>query len=395
MKNKANLSRRNFLSSTGAIVAGTALSRPLLALTSSSSSNSREPAIEHVIAASEQGRFFGWPANNGLWSWDGGREILVGYTNGQWEERGGHNIAEPYVASLTRSLDGGKTWRSETPDNFVGDAGAPVPSPGNIDFGHADFALRVSAAGYIETDDTVGRFFVSYDRGKTWGGPYRFNHLHDAEELEGMEITSRTSYLVTGPDSARIMMTARNPELQYARRRDKPFVAETTDGGKTFNFISWIVPWTEDCNRAAMPSTVRTPDGKSIVAVRARNPRDIDIPCWIDAYISEDDGRTWTFLSTVAETGVHNGNPAGLTLLRDGRLACSYANRTLRQMRLRFSGDHGATWGEEIVLRDNPYEYDLGYPQIIQNADGNLVVMYYIAREERPHSYIEAAILEL
>ena len=44
--------------------------------------------------------------------------------------------------------------------------------------------------------------------------------------------------------------------------------------------------------------------------------------------------------------------------------------------------------------RDNPYDYDMGYPQILQNDEGKLVALYYIAREERPHSYIEAAIFK-
>ena len=395
MKKTTKSCRRDFIYNTGTMIAGTALFGPLLTINGSCATNLQESGINHVVVASEHGRFFGWPANNGLWSWDNSREILVGFTNGPWEDQSGHNIGKkPYSASLARSIDGGKTWNIEHPDNFVSGGGSPVPSPGNIEFGHPDFTLRVSATGYIESDDTEGRFFISYDRGKTWGGPYRFNELNKDNNLEGMQISSRTSYVVTGRNSARIIMTARNPKLQYASRRDKPFVAETTDGGKTFKFISWVVPWTDECNRAAMPSTVQTKDGKIIVAVRVRNPRDGDIPCWIDTYVSEDKGRNWSFLSKVGETGLHNGNPAGLALLADGRLACCYANRTLRQMLVCISSDGGATWGEEIVIRDNPYEYDLGYPQILQNDEGKLVALYYIAREERPHSYIEAAIFK-
>ncbi|MCX6883610.1 MAG: hypothetical protein NTX27_01060, partial [Verrucomicrobia bacterium] len=35
-------------------------------------------SMRNVIVASEAGKFCGWPANNGVWRWDGGREILVG-----------------------------------------------------------------------------------------------------------------------------------------------------------------------------------------------------------------------------------------------------------------------------------------------------------------------------
>ena len=395
MKHKKRLNNSDFYSKLRITVTGVILSIFAISIHSSCDNSSNDTAVDYVVVASEQDRYFGWPANNGLWSWDNGREILVGHTDGPHDEEGGfHSIGEPQLTKLARSLDGGRTWTSEDPDNFVGKDGEPVAFPGNINFGHSDFALRVSASGYHGNDDPVGRFFISYDRGKTWSGSYLFNELHDAEELEGMRITSRTSYLVTGANSAQIIMTASNPELQHASRRDKPFVAETTDGGKTFKFISWVVPWSDDCNRAAMPSTVRTTDGKIIVAVRVRNPRDGDIPCWIDTYTSEDNGRTWSFLSKVGETGLHNGNPAGLALLSDGRLACSYANRNLRQMLVRFSSDNGKTWGEEIVIRDNQHTYDMGYPQMIQNADGKMVAIYYLAREERPHSYIEAAIFQ-
>jgi photosystem II stability/assembly factor-like uncharacterized protein len=377
------------------VVFGMTKSGLLIVMATSCGVGTRAVVPTHVIVASEEGRYFAWPANNGLWSWDNGREVLVGYTDGPHDDEGGfHNIGYPQLSKLARSLDGGRTWSSEDPDNFVGKDGEPVPSPGNINFGHPDFALRVSATGYHGNHDPVGRFFISYDRGKTWEGSYRFNGLREVEELKGMEITSRTGYLVTGPNSAQIIMTARNPELQYASRRDKPFVAETTDGGRTFKFVSWMVPWTDECNRAAMPSAVGTRDGQILVAVRVRNPRDEDMPCWIDTYVSEDNGRTWSFRSRVGETGLHNGNPAGLTFLEDGRLACSYANRDRRQMLVRVSSDNGKTWGEEIVIRDNPHTYDMGYPQIIENADGELVAIYYLASEERPHSYIEAAIFE-
>jgi hypothetical protein len=37
--------------------------------------------IRHVIVYKQPGRFCGWPANNGAWSWD--NEILVCFTNRQ------------------------------------------------------------------------------------------------------------------------------------------------------------------------------------------------------------------------------------------------------------------------------------------------------------------------
>ena len=40
-------------------------------------------AMENVIVHYEKGRFGGWPANHGLWSWD--NEIAVGFLLGHFK----------------------------------------------------------------------------------------------------------------------------------------------------------------------------------------------------------------------------------------------------------------------------------------------------------------------
>ena len=348
--------------------------------------------IKYITVAARQDRFFGWPANNGMWQWDNGREILVGFTNGNFEEQDGHNIGDERLTNLARSTDGGETWVRKDPENFVGDEGEVKPSPGDIRFGHPDFALRVAATGYHGTRDIDGRFFISYDRGKNWEGPYRFNDLNADENLEGMQITSRTNYRITGENSIQLYMSARRRDIEFGNRLDKPFIAESTDGGKSFQFKGWAVPWT-DRYRAVMPSVVQTGNGDLVMAVRRRNPWDNEQSCWIDAFMSKDGGRSWSFLSKIGDTGLNNGNPPGLAILEDGRLACCYANRTTSKILLRISENSGASWDQEIVVRDNPFSYDMGYPQLLQNHKGDLVALYYIATEENPLSYIEAAII--
>ena len=37
----------------------------------------RPRSVEHVVVYQEEGRFGGWPANHGAWSWDD--EIVVGF----------------------------------------------------------------------------------------------------------------------------------------------------------------------------------------------------------------------------------------------------------------------------------------------------------------------------
>jgi hypothetical protein len=244
MRKTENIKRRKFLRKSLFIATGSLLAGPSI---SSAFGNflSGNGNIKYITVASKKGRFMGWPANNGLWKWDNGREILVGFTNGNFKERDGHNIGEEELSNLARSTDGGKTWKTEDPKNFVGDDVEVKPSPGNIRFGHPDFALRVAAIGYHGTEDNKGRFFISYNRGKNWEGPYRFNHLNDDKNLEGMEITSRTNYRVTGKNSIQVFMSARRKDIEFASRLDKPFIAESTDGGKSFQFAGWAVPWTD------------------------------------------------------------------------------------------------------------------------------------------------------
>ena len=74
-------------------------------------------APEHVMVYHEAGRFGGWPANHGIWSW--GDEILVGFSAGYHKDLGPavHNIdrAKPEEHLLARSKDGGRTWSFENP----------------------------------------------------------------------------------------------------------------------------------------------------------------------------------------------------------------------------------------------------------------------------------------
>src|SRR6185437_15399049 len=72
--------------------------------------------VKNVVVYREEGRFAGWPANHGIWSW--GDEILVGFSRGYYKNLGRrHNIDrdKPEEHLLARSRDGGETWAVEVP----------------------------------------------------------------------------------------------------------------------------------------------------------------------------------------------------------------------------------------------------------------------------------------
>jgi len=175
---------------------------------------------------------------------------------------------------------------------------------------------------------------------------------------------------------------------------DKTYVAETTDGGKTFHFVSWVVPLS-DPYRAVMPAVSKLKDGSLVVALRRRNKA--NGLCWVDVYGSKDNGRTWAFFSRVGETEKENGNPPALVALKDGRIACAYGDRTRVKLFARISSDGGKSWGEELIVRDDfqPDKFgymDFGYPQLAVNHKNKLVALYYWATKENPHQHIAITI---
>lgn len=347
------------------------------------------PVVRHGVVHAETNAFCGWPANNGVWSW-GGTEILVGFTRGAYTVTGGHNIAEagqhPWLA---RSTDGGETWTAWNPEGYAGDGGTPVTAA-PVDFTAPGFAMRVVGTGYHTATDPKGHFFVSPDRGTTWHGPKSFGALPDAAELAGWELTPRTDYLVRGPEECLAFMGARPSGKGGA---DRVFCARTSDGGRTWTFVSWMVP-PSDPHRAVMSQTVEATPGRLVAAVRRRDLKTNE--CWIDAYASDDAARTWAYVARVGETGGGNGNPPALVRLADGRLCCAYGNRTTRRMLARTSTDSGRTWSAETVLRDGfasgDNDADFGYPRLVPRADGSVVAIYYWADAVRPQQYIAASI---
>lgn len=70
----------------------------------------------HVKVYAEPGRFGGWPANHGIWSW--GNEILVGFSAGYFKDDRPHRHAidhdRPEEYLLARSRDP-RQWRRARP----------------------------------------------------------------------------------------------------------------------------------------------------------------------------------------------------------------------------------------------------------------------------------------
>jgi hypothetical protein len=228
-----------------------------------------------------------------------------------------------------------------------------------------------------DTNSGPSRFYTSTDRGHHWDGPFRL-------PLFGQKgIAARTDYLVNGKSDCMLFLTAAKQD----GREGRPLCVRTTDGGRSWHFVSWI--GAEPTGYSIMPATVRLGPTELLTAIRRR-----DAPkAWIETYRSIDNGTTWK-LEAVPAPDLGEGNPASLIRLADGRLCLTYGVRAVPySIRARLSSDGGHTWGEELVLRDDGAGRDLGYPRSVQRSDGKVVTVYYFwDARTGPERYVAATI---
>lgn len=346
-----------------------------------SKSQAVEKDVKHIKVYYEKGRYGGWPANHGIWSWD--NEILVGFLKGYYEDRGAksHNMnpKKHQASSLARSLDGGETWA-------IQDAGIGLDFPDcstAMNFNHPDFALTVRRNGWNSG------IYHSYDRGKTWSGPCPLPNF----DLPGL--AGRTDYLVNSEHEALVFLTAAKSDGEEG----KVISIKTIDGGKSWSFLSSIGP--EPAGYSIMPATVRLSDRELLTTIRRREGDH----SFIETYHSTDNGSTWKYLSdAVNDTGV--GNPPAMVRMKDGRICLVYGYRAEEEeiknktktsdIRAKLSNDNGRTWSREYILRNDGSGRDLGYPRVVQRADGKIVAVYYFMdKVTGPERYIAATIWEV
>ena len=345
----------------------------------------RPADVKHVIVYEESGRYAGWPANHGIWSW--GNEIVVGFERGYFLDNSrGHDIdySKPAQHVLARSLDAGETWTIEQPAGLqpppntkvanvpTGPDGPPLRDcPGGYDFGNPDFVMTFRMTSH---QHGPSHYYFSDDRAKSWDGPCNL------PDFGQPGIAARTDYLINGPKDMTVFLTA----AKRNRREGRVIHVRTRDGGASWDFQSYIGP--EPLDYAIMPSSVRLGPVSILTAVRRRN--------WIDVYRSDNNGESWALVNQAA-TDI-GGNPPSMVQLDDGRIVITYGYRKEPfGIRARISEDEGVTWSPPITLRDDGGGSDLGYTRTVIRPDGKLTTVYYYNVDASRERFIAATIWDV
>jgi hypothetical protein len=317
----------------------------------------------------------GWPNLTLLPDGDIAAAIWPEPCHGMWEG----------AAEVWASGDGGRTWAKR---------GVPVPhDPGtnrmNLSAGLArDGALiafvsgwdgrppRPQRAKHAGCDTMPAVPARSLDGGRTWTAgesPVTPADEADAPPTDGYGNPRRERPLMAPFGDIWPLPDGTLGTMLYAGRAN---FYVSADDGRTWTLRGALGTFNGHNETTWLP----LPDGRLLAAARTYGDHHLE------QFVSDDLGRTWTFVQHLTGKGEH---PAGLTPLADGALLLTYGIRTepLFGIGAKISRDAGATWSEPQVLVDlqastnshdpDPAHRDGGYPANVQLADGTIVTAYY------------------
>lgn len=350
----------------------------------------RLSGVDHAVVYRRDDDFAGWPHTSGFWNLGGGEllqtfmAIRTNYASPDAisHDNIGRSSASAPMRSLTvRSTDHGRTWSKPVEatmaviDPAMKDAKA-LPDVAPVDFLDPELLVANGSTNFGMPD---GRSFVrlSRDKGHKWSPPLPL-------PLEGLHSLSAINSTLVRPDGRALLFMIEVDESGWNRH---PVVYASTDNGDAFHFLSFITPKTDPMGAADgdWKSTYRfgghrwfyprgylLPNGRILCVLRCQ--RDPTGVMWTEVYHSDDGGRTWGFLSRVNDFGA----PGSLVVMPDGRLVMVYGYRLMPSgIRAQVSEDGGATWGPELIVREDGGSWDLGYPNAWAMPDGRVGVLYY------------------
>jgi sialidase-1 len=197
---------------------------------------------------------------------------------------------------------------------------------------------------------------VSSDGGRTWSKQSRgHDSIHGGIELANGSLLI-ASYR-ENPDSITVH-TADSPSGPWRR-------------------IATLVSPHPDSLSFCEPHVVQLKAGRVIMMIRTvTHPyNDKDPRCVLWESYSDDNGKTW---SAPFPTPLW-GYPPHLALLADGRVLCTYGYRRTPYGERACVSEDGVSWSlrNEVILRDDAPNGDLGYPASVELERGLILTVYY------------------
>jgi hypothetical protein len=163
----------------------------------------------------------------------------------------------------------------------------------------------------------------------------------------------------------------------YRRERDSVGVYMAESPLAPWKRIAIIRSPRPDSLRFSEPHILQLPTGRVIMMIRvAVKPyNDSDPRCYLWGTYSDDRGHTWAEPYPTPLWGF----PPHLLLLSDGRVLCTYGYRRAPYGQRACVSNDGVTWREqdEVILRDDAPNKDLGYPASVELEPGVVLTIYY------------------
>jgi hypothetical protein len=298
------------------------------------------------------------------------------------------HISDDGDVVLVRSKDGGKTWGERQViaalKNFDEREGCGIQlRDGTIIVGIFYNGLYRKDGTYLANAERerllaepnqrhLGAYIItSKDNGHTWSQP----NFVDTQGMPFGSLEGPTDAPIEMPDGSILMGV-----IGYSPAGDKgnraAVMLRSTDQGKSWSYLSTMASDPGAKLGGFMePGIVRTKTGRIVTGLRNHGT---DHAIYVT--YSDDDGKTWVPVRKTAMIG----HPVDLIQLQDGRLMATYGIRPGRHttpggIRACFSTDNGVSWDikTEVAIRNDFLNWDIGYPESLQLADGRVLTVYY------------------
>lgn len=262
-----------------------------------------------------------------------------------------------------RSTDGGRTW--EAPVVIV-DTSADDRNPAVGVAPDGTVVLAYHAQGSYDDDGSwmpelrrvEMRIARSRDGGRSW---------EDSVSLgfPAMKKHSAFGHIVSLPGGTMLLPLYGSDNDSADEADDCAYLLRSDDGGRTWHSPSLIA---QGYNETAL---LLTSDGVLLAAMRSADRGGL-----VSVSRSLDGGYAWDAPSEVTGEREH---PADLTLLSNGWILMVYGVRhDPFGIQARVSKDDGRTWSGPLIVCDDLWNRDLGYPSTVRLGD-RLITAYYSA----------------